>query len=247
MHDTWRPKGLYDYREEAAQVPEQRLRAVLEKYARTPDKVCEFVPQARTALAYVLMLAHGDHSPTPLEIRRCLERVHKQASGLSFLLAALPSPASNQLRKIALADDDADLAGLGRGDPFSEEARLDDVKVAVKALARWAECALEGSGSAAKGRPAKGAPTPSAASLATLYKRLTGRAPSRVTRPTATPPYGHAEEGDFGRFARDFVGLIAGELSDDAIKRGIAAFKVKKPPEIRPNSPLDAKDRLKPE
>ncbi|WP_310538783.1 hypothetical protein [Phenylobacterium sp.] len=246
MDDTWHPKGLDDYREEAGKVPEQRLRTVLEKYARSADDAAAYILKARDILARCLMFAHYDDGSTALEMRKDLQGVHKQASALLSRVAALPSKASDRLREIALTDRDADLVALGRGDPFSQEARLDDAVVAIKALARWAETALEGSGGIRKGRPTKDAPATSAALLADFYEGVTGRPASRVTKPTTTPPYGHVEDGEYGRFAREFVGLIGGELSDDALKRGID-LKAKKHAETQQNSPLDAIIRTEPE
>jgi hypothetical protein len=129
----------------------------------------------------------------------------------------------------------------------SKEARFDDTAIAVEALARWAGDGQGVAEKAKRGRPVKDAPAASVAALGRFYQRLTGVAPTRVTRQAETAPYGHVEGGDFGRFARDLSGLIGVPLSDDALKQGIARLKVKKGVENPPNSPLDATVLIDPE
>jgi hypothetical protein len=235
MTDIWQRKGLDKYGAEAEKVSDQQLRDVLRKHANTADKVDQFIPEARKALVYCVIMADADRGATPLEVRASLEQVHMQASALFSLLANhLPPGASALLKEAAYTDGDADLAALARQDPFAWDARIADTKTSIEALGRWAKLALEGAKSPSKGRPSKGAPAASAARLARLYERLTGRRASRITKTDA----GHAEHGEYGRFAREFIGLIGGKLSDDALKRGIAV-KAKKPTQTQQNSPLD--------
>ena len=247
MADTWQQKGLDDFRREANCVPDHMIRMVLERYVSPTADFSRIIPQVHKVLTHCLMLMHSDDAPSSQDISRASLLVLKQASDLHATLSALPQPAKRRIEEAAFNDCDARLAGLGRGDPFALDARFDDAAITVEALSRWAQNAVDGAEGAKRGRPVKDAPTASVAVLGRFYQRLTGTAPSRVTKQAETPPFGHVEDGEFGRFARDLSGLIGVRLSDDALKRGIARLKVKNGGTKRPNSPLDASVLIDPE
>lgn len=246
MDEPWHAKGMDEYRQEAAHVRDNDLRALLEKYSSKPEEVESLIPFARSALADCLMAKHYGQISKESETREILHAVQLCAAFLADQLALDSSMVTTQLQTFAFADDAAELNRLERGDSFAREGRVQDARVAIAALATWAGKALERTAAAKRGRPATGRPLFAGRALKALYKRLTERSPTRVTTPSKVYPFGHIETGEFGRFAGDFLELIGMKLTDDDLKNIIAATKVKKPGEMHPNSPLDGEDRLPP-
>jgi hypothetical protein len=120
MADTWRRKGISDYRREAACIPEHAIRAVIEAYVTSSDDISEIIRESRNVLAYCLMMRHGDDSPTSPDISRAVLQVRKQALALFATLSVLPPPAKDRIKEAAFKDCDIGLTGLGRGDPFAK-------------------------------------------------------------------------------------------------------------------------------
>ena len=202
MTDTWQPKGLTEYWQEVADMVDDRdLRTVLERYSPNLVNVEDLMRPARGILAVCRMAAHYDEAPNQSEIRKSLRNMKKCAADLSKLLALAPADTAKRLEASAIADDSAELARLERGDPFAREVRLQDATLAVGALARWAERALDSAGAAKLGRPPLGTPSRAAGRLARFYEQLSGRKPTRITTAQKSAPFGYVETGDFGRFA----------------------------------------------
>lgn len=235
MADTWHEKDLQSYRAEAKAVSEQAIIAILEKYKQTDIDVQGIVIDARNVLLLCKIELHNRKFPRPSVVRDQLNGVRAQASALSAQLAELSPISAKELRIAAFADDNAEVTGLERGDPYAKELRIDDAALMVQALTRWAERALEMSGPVKSGAPAKKAWGPLWTALEALYRQLTGSNAARIMRHAKTHPYGQAEKGGFRRFANDLM-YLAGyrppvhrpndkAFSDDDLKKRMASLK----------------------